>query len=36
MISGFSDNSYQPDLNVTRGAMAKFLSNEFNLKLYGP
>ena len=36
VISGFPDNSYQPALNVSRGAMAKFLANGFNLKLYGP
>jgi hypothetical protein len=36
VISGFPDNSYGPSLDVTRGAMAKFLSNGFGLKLYGP
>jgi WD40 repeat protein len=36
VISGFPDNSYQPAAEVTRGAMAKFLANGFNLRLYGP
>jgi hypothetical protein len=36
VISGFPDNTYQPALSVTRGAMAKFLSNGFNLTLYRP
>jgi hypothetical protein len=36
VISGFPDNSYQPTAFVTRGAMAKFLSNGFGLRLFGP
>lgn len=36
VISGFPDGSYGPNLLVTRGAMAKFLSNGFGLRLYGP
>lgn len=36
VISGFPDGSYGPALEVTRGAMAKFLSNGFKLPLYGP
>jgi hypothetical protein len=36
VISGFPDGSYGPALPVSRGAMAKFLANGFNLKLYGP
>jgi hypothetical protein len=36
VISGFPDGSFGPGLFVTRGAMAKFLANGFNLKLYGP
>jgi hypothetical protein len=36
VISGFPNNSYQPAGPVTRGAMAKFLANGFNLRLYGP
>ena len=36
VISGFPDGSYGPALPVTRGAMAKFLANGFNLRLYGP
>jgi hypothetical protein len=36
VISGFPDNSYQPGGLVTRGAMAKFLANGFNLVLYKP
>ena len=34
VISGFPDNSYQPNGLVTRGAMSKFLANGFNVKLY--
>ena len=36
VISGFPDGSYGPTLEVTRGAMAKFLANGFKLVLYGP
>jgi hypothetical protein len=36
VISGFPDGSYGPALNVSRGAMAKFLANGFKLQLYGP
>jgi hypothetical protein len=36
VISGFPDNSYQPNGLVTRGAMAKFLANGFNFVLYKP
>jgi hypothetical protein len=36
VISGFPDGSYGPALGITRGAMAKFLSNGFSLRLYGP
>ncbi|HKA38014.1 MAG TPA: S8 family serine peptidase [Thermoanaerobaculia bacterium] len=36
VISGFPDGSYGPTLLVTRGAMAKFLSNAFAFKLYKP
>jgi hypothetical protein len=36
VISGFPDGSYGPALNVTRGALAKFLANGFNLQPYGP
>jgi hypothetical protein len=34
VVSGFGDNSYQPGGLVTRGAMAKFLANGFNVKLF--
>jgi hypothetical protein len=36
VISGFPDGSFGPGLFVTRGAMAKFLANGFNLILYKP
>ena len=36
VISGFPDGTYGPALLVSRGAMAKFLANGFNLQLYGP
>ena len=36
VISGFPDGSYGPALYVTRGAMAKFLSNAFAFQLYKP
>ena len=36
VISGFPDGSFGPALTVTRGAMAKFLANGFNLTLYKP
>jgi hypothetical protein len=36
VIPGFPDGSYGPSLDVSRGAMAKFLANGFNLQLYGP
>jgi hypothetical protein len=36
IISGISPTQYGPSFNVTRDAMAKFLSNAFNLLLYGP
>jgi hypothetical protein len=36
VISGFPDGSYGSALNVSRGAMAKFLANGFKLQLYGP
>ena len=36
VISGFPDGTFGPALPVSRGAMAKFLANGFNLKLYGP
>jgi hypothetical protein len=34
VISGFADGTFGPALAVTRGAMAKFLANGFNMKLY--
>ena len=36
VIAGCSGSQYCPDANVTRGEMAKFLGNAFNLLLYGP
>ena len=36
IIGGISPTLYGPTQNVTRDAMAKFLSNAFNLLLYGP
>jgi hypothetical protein len=36
VVSGFPDGSYGPAFLVTRGAMAKFLSNGFKLGLYAP
>ena len=36
IIGGISPTLYGPGQNVTRDAMAKFLSNAFNLLLYGP
>ncbi len=36
VIAGCSADSYCPDGNVTRQEMAKFLSNGFGLRLYGP
>ena len=36
IIAGCSGGQYCPDNGVTRGEMAKFLSNAFNLLLYGP
>jgi hypothetical protein len=36
IVSGTGPNTYGPTLPVTRGAMARFLSNAFNLLLYGP
>ena len=35
-ISGCDATNYCPDGLVTRGAMAKFLTNAFGLQLYGP
>lgn len=31
VISGFSDESFRPDMKVTRGQMAKFIVNGYNL-----
>ncbi|MGE5278700.1 MAG: S-layer homology domain-containing protein [Acidobacteriota bacterium] len=36
IIAGCFYGSYCPNNNVTRGEMAKFLSNAFSLQLYGP
>jgi hypothetical protein len=36
IISGCSSTQYCPGASVTRDAMAKFLSNAFELQLYGP
>jgi hypothetical protein len=36
IISGCSATEYCPADQVSRGAMAKFLGNAFNLQLYGP
>ncbi|HKF44810.1 MAG TPA: S-layer homology domain-containing protein, partial [Thermoanaerobaculia bacterium] len=36
VISGFADGSFGPGLLVTRGAMAKFISNGFGFTLYSP
>jgi hypothetical protein len=36
IISGCSATEYCPTDQVSRGAMAKFLGNAFNLQLYGP
>ena len=36
VIAGCAGNMYCPNNGVTRGEMAKFLSNAFNLQLYGP
>jgi hypothetical protein len=36
VVSGFPDGTYGPSLPVSRGAMAKFLANGFNLTLYAP
>ncbi len=36
VISGCSATQYCPGASVTRDAMAKFLSNAFELELYGP
>ena len=36
IIAGCTGTQYCPTQNVTRDAMAKFLSNAFNLLLYGP
>jgi hypothetical protein len=36
IIAGCSGSEYCPESLVTRDAMAKFLSNAFNLKLYAP
>ncbi|MGE5276353.1 MAG: S-layer homology domain-containing protein [Acidobacteriota bacterium] len=36
IVAGCSATQYCPGLPVTRDAMAKFLGNAFNLKLYGP
>jgi hypothetical protein len=36
IVNGFPDGTYGPNLNVTRGQMAKFLVNGFGLKLYSP
>jgi hypothetical protein len=35
-IAGCTFNQYCPNGDVTRGEMAKFLSNAFGLLLYGP
>ncbi len=35
-ISGCDATNYCPEGLVTRGAMAKFLTNAFGLQLYGP
>jgi hypothetical protein len=34
VISGFGDGTFGPALTVTRGQMAKFISNGFTLPLY--
>jgi hypothetical protein len=36
IVTGTSPTTYGPAQAVTRGAMARFLSNAFNLLLYGP
>ncbi len=36
IVTGTGQFTYGPTLAVTRGAMARFLSNAFNLLLYGP
>jgi hypothetical protein len=36
IVSGISPTQYGPGLPVTRDQMARFLSNAFNLQLYGP
>ena len=36
VIAGCSSDTYCPDGDVSRQEMAKFLSNGFNLQLYGP
>jgi len=35
VISGYPDGSFQPGQAITRGQMAKFLSNGFHLQLFG-
>jgi len=34
MIDGFLDGTFKPSLDVTRGQMAKFITNGFRLALY--
>ena len=34
MVDGFVDGTFKPTLNVTRGQMAKFVTNGFRLSLY--
>jgi adhesin HecA-like repeat protein len=36
IVTGTGPTTYGPNQPVTRGAMARFLSNAFNLLLYGP
>jgi hypothetical protein len=36
IVAGVSPTTYQPATLVTRDQMAKFLTNAFNLLLYGP
>lgn len=35
VIDGYPDGSFQPEQAITRGQMAKFLSNGFHLQLFG-
>lgn len=33
VISGYSDGSFKPEENITRGALAKFIVNAFNIEI---